>query len=44
MKTFIAVLCVMFTLAAFTSILSLSGQGDNTRPLRVSAQTAAVVR
>jgi hypothetical protein len=28
MKTFVAVLSLMFALAAFTSILSLSGQAD----------------
>jgi hypothetical protein len=41
MKTFIAVLSLIFALAAFTSMLSLSGQADRT--VRVSAQTAAVV-
>jgi hypothetical protein len=44
MKTFIAVLSVMFALAAFTSILSVSGQGDGTEQLRVSAHTATVVK
>jgi lipopolysaccharide export system protein LptA len=44
MKTFIAVLCVIFALAAFTSIVSLSGQADRTQPVRVSADTLAVVR
>jgi hypothetical protein len=44
MKTFIAVLSVMFALAAFTSMLSLSGQADRTEPVRVSADTSAVVR
>ncbi len=43
MKTFVAVLSLMFVLAAFTSILSLSGQADR-QALRVSAQTGAVVR
>jgi hypothetical protein len=42
MKTFVAVLSLIFVLAAFTSMLSLSGQAD--RPLRVSAQTVGVVR
>jgi hypothetical protein len=40
MKTFVAVLSLMFVLAAFTSMLSLSGQAD--RQVRVSAQTAVV--
>jgi hypothetical protein len=40
MKTFIAVLSLIFALAAFTSMLSLSGQVDRT--VRVSAQTAVV--
>jgi hypothetical protein len=40
MKTFIAVLCLMFALAAFTSMLSLGGQ--DTQPVRVSARTATV--
>jgi hypothetical protein len=39
MKTFIAVLCVIFALAAFTSMLSLSGQGDGAQ-VRVSARTS----
>jgi hypothetical protein len=43
MKTFIAVLGLMFALAAFTSMLSLSGQ-DGTQPIRVSAQTATVAK
>jgi hypothetical protein len=42
MKTFIAVLCLMFALAAFTSMISLSGQAERTQPVRVSAQTAPV--
>jgi hypothetical protein len=42
MKTFIAVLSLIFALAAFTSMLSLSGQGD--RMQRVSAHTASVAR
>jgi hypothetical protein len=41
MKTFVAVLSLMFVLAAFTSILSLSGQTDR-QEVRVSA--AAVVK
>jgi hypothetical protein len=41
MKTFIAVLCLMFALAAFTSMISLSGQ-DGTQSVRVSARTAPV--
>ncbi len=39
MKTFIAVLSLIFALAAFTSMLSLSGQSD--RLQRVSAYTGA---
>jgi hypothetical protein len=39
MKTFIAVLSLIFALAAFTSMLSLSGQGDPMQ--RVSAYNAA---
>jgi hypothetical protein len=42
MKTFIAVLGLMFALAAFTSMLSLSGQ-DGTQPVRV-AHTATVAK
>ena len=42
MKTFIAVLSLIFALAAFTSMISLSGQ-DGTQPVRVSAHTATVV-
>jgi hypothetical protein len=38
MKTFVAVLSLMFVLAAFTSILSLGGQADR-QELRVSART-----
>jgi hypothetical protein len=41
MKTFIAVLSLIFGLAVFTSMLSLSGQVDRMQPVRVSAQTAA---
>jgi hypothetical protein len=37
MKTFIAVLSLMFALAAFTSMISLSGQADRMQPVRVSA-------
>jgi hypothetical protein len=40
MKTFIAVLSLMFALAAFTSMLSLSGQADR-GSVRVSAYNAA---
>jgi hypothetical protein len=39
MKTFIAVLSLIFALAAFTSMLSLNGQAD--RMQRVSAYNAA---
>jgi hypothetical protein len=42
MKTFIAVLSLIFALAAFTSMLSLSGQG--TQPVRVSAYNTAGAR
>jgi hypothetical protein len=38
MKTFVAVLSLIFALAAFTSILSLSGQSDR-QEVRVSART-----
>jgi hypothetical protein len=38
MKTFIAVLSLMFALAAFTSMLSLSGEADRTQPIHVSAR------
>jgi hypothetical protein len=41
MKTFVAALSLIFVLAAFTSILSLSGQSDR-QAVRVSA--AAVVK
>jgi hypothetical protein len=41
MKTFIAVLSLMFVLAASTSMLSLSGQADRQA---ARAQTAAVVK
>jgi hypothetical protein len=40
MKTFVAVLSVIFALAAFTSMLSLNGQSDRMQPVRVSANTA----
>jgi hypothetical protein len=39
MKTFIAVLSLMFALAAFTSMISLSGQAERTQPVRVSAHS-----
>jgi hypothetical protein len=42
MKTFIAVLSLMFALAALTSMLSLSGQADRMQTVRVSANTASV--
>jgi hypothetical protein len=42
MKTFIAVLGVMFALAAFTSMLSLSGQDERT--VRVSAHTGTIAK
>jgi hypothetical protein len=41
MKTFVAVLSVMFVLAAATSMLSLSGQGD---PQEVRVSAANVVK
>ena len=44
MKTFIAVLSLMFALAAFTSMLSLSGQADRTQQVRLSAHMASVVK
>jgi hypothetical protein len=42
MKTFIAVLSLMFALAAFTSMISLSGQADRNQPIKVSAHMARV--
>ncbi len=38
MKTFVAVLSLIFALAALTSVLSLSGQADR-QEVRVSART-----
>jgi hypothetical protein len=41
MKTFIAVLSLMFALAAFASMISLSGQAERTQQVRVSAARVA---
>ena len=37
MKAFIAVLSVMFALAAFASVISVRGAADRTQAVRVSA-------